>query len=374
MSFGAAPGGGGMDEYQRLMAERNNAAKKKRMLYGLIAVAGLGAVGYYVISNRKKNEAAQQILDAGGRFAERDKMDMGAFWTCLMGTDTDVGLFQNADQIQQRVESAYFTQQKTYSDHLTAECVPKLEGARGALSGLANEMPYALRPPLEKYVGALPKMQEGLESYAEKLKSRGATKDVDGSIQEVGAAFTADPTPESVAFEKFMVCAIPGLDKMKDIQGVLEFLAETCKKDPVPFMTKVRADCGSLVQNVNKDAKPAPSKTFKANAKKFYEEQQRQLQAWEWCGKKSRKGKKVLDLEAFLTAAGDYIEARGEVVKTAREEAARITGQPLPVEKKKPGEADEPAAPRREAREVGSSAPRSRLTGARSPSRCAARA
>ena len=70
-----------------------------------------------------------------------------------MGTDTDVGMFQNADQIQQRVESAYFTQQKTYSEHLTTECVPKLEGARGALSGLANEMPAALRPPLEKYVG-----------------------------------------------------------------------------------------------------------------------------------------------------------------------------------------------------------------------------
>jgi hypothetical protein len=186
-------------------------------------------------------------------------------------------------------------------------------------------------------------MQEGLESYAEKLKSRGTTKDVDASIQEVGAAFTADPTPESVAFEKFMVCAIPDLDKKKDIQGVLEFLAEICKKDPVPFMTKVRADCGNLVQNVDKDAKPAPSKTFKANVKKYYEEQQRQLQAWEWCGKKSRKGKKVLDLEAFLTASGDYIEARGEVVKTAREEAARMTGQPLPQEKKKPGEgADEP--------------------------------
>jgi len=266
-----------MDEYQRLMANQNAAAKKKRMLFGLIAIAGISAVGYYVVTNRKKNADAQKVLDAGGQFAERDKMDMGAFWTCVMGTDTDVGMFQNADQIQQRVESAYFTQQKTYSDHLTAECVPKLEGARGSLSGLVNEMPEALRPPLEKYVGALPKMQEGLESYAEKLKSRGAVKDVDGSIQEVGAAFTTDPTVESVAFEKFMVCAVPGLDKMKDIQGVLEFLAETCKKDPVPFMTKVRADCGNLVQNLDKDAKPAPSKTFKANAKKFYEEQQRQL-------------------------------------------------------------------------------------------------
>jgi len=344
MSFGAAPPGGGMDEYQRLMAERNAAAKKKRMLFGLVAIAAVGAVGYYVIGNRKKTEAAQKILDAGGRFAERDKMDMGAFWTCLMGTDTDVGMFQNADQIQQRVESAYFTQQKTYSDHLTAECVPKLEGARGSLSGLANEMPEALRPPLEKYVAALPKMQEGLESYAEKLKSRGAVKDVDGSIQEVGAAFTTDPTVESVAFEKFMVCAIPDLDKKKDIQGVLEFLAETCKKDPVAFMTKVRADCGNLVQGLDKDAKPAPSKTFKANVKKFWEEQQRQLQAWEWCGKKSRKGKKQLDLEDFMMGANDYIEARAEFVRTAKEEAARISGEPLPAEKKAGAAPGGPAA------------------------------
>ena len=341
MSFGAAPGGG-MDEYQRLMAERNAAAKKKRMLFGVVAIAGVAAVGYYVVGSRAKNSQAQKILDAGGRFAERDKMDMGSFWTCVFGTDTDVGMFQNADQIQMKVESAYFTQQKTYSDHLTTDCVPKLEGARGSLGGFINELPDALKPPMEKYVAALPKMQEGLESYAEKLKSRGATKDVDASIQEIGGAFTTDPTAESVAFEKFMVCAIPDLDKKKDIQGVLEFLADICKKDPVPFMTKVRADCGNLVQNVDKEAKPNPSKTFKANAKKFYEEQQRQLQAWEWCGKKSRKGKKVLDLEAFLTAAGDYIEARGEVVKTAREEAARITGQPLPKEKKKPGEPDEP--------------------------------
>jgi hypothetical protein len=252
-----------------------------------------------------------------------------------MGTEVDVGMFSSGDQIQQRVESAYFTQQKTYSEHLTTECVPKLEAARGAMSGMVTDVPGALRPPLEKYVGALPKMQEGLETYAEKLKTRGATKDVDQSIQEVGAAFNPEPSAESVAFEKFLVCAIPDLDKKKDIQGVLEFLADTCKKDPVAFMTKVRADCGPMIQGVDKDAKPAPSKTFKANAKKFYEEDQRQLQAWEYCGRKSRKGKKQLDLEQFLTASSDYMEARNELVKTAREEAARITGQPLPKEKEK---------------------------------------
>ena len=333
MSLGAPPPG--MDEYQRLMAERAAAQKRKRSIFLLVAVAVVGGGGFFYKKDLYKKKAAQAVLDAGGRFAERDKADMGQFWNCVMGTEVDVGLFSNADMIQQRVESAYFTQQKTYSEHLTTECVPKLEAARGAISGLVNDVPPVLRPPLEKYVAALPKMQEGLETYAEKLKTRGATKDVDQSIQEVGTAFSPEPTAESVAFEKFMACAIPDLDKKKDIQEVLQFLADTCKKDPVAFMTKVRSDCGPMVQNVDKDAKPAPSKSFKANAKKFYEEDQRQLQAWEYCGRKSRKGKKVLDLEAFLLAAGDYMEARAELVQTAKEEAARITGQPLPKETKK---------------------------------------
>jgi hypothetical protein len=259
-----------------------------------------------------------------------------------MSSEVDIGNFQNADQIQQRIESAYFTQQKTFSDHLLTECVPKIERARGSLGALESDMPAELKPALDKYVAALPKMQAGIESYAEKVKGRGAVKDVDASIQEVGAAFSAEPSAESVAFEKFLVCAIPDLDKKKDIQGVLEFLADTCKKDAVTFMTRVREQCGPMVQNVDKDAKPAPSKTFKANVKKFFEDEQRQLQAWEYCGKRSRKGKKVLDLEDFLTASGDYMEARGEVVQTAKELAAKIMGQPLPAPKKKAAATAEP--------------------------------
>jgi hypothetical protein len=336
MSFGAPPSGG-MDEYQRLMLERAGAQKRKRMIFGVVALAAVGGGGYFYMKDKGKKQQAQLILDAGGRFAEKEKTDVGAFWNCVMASQIEIGNFQNADQVQQRIESSYFTAQKTYSDTLTTDCVPKLESARGAVGSLEKDMPAVLKPSFDKYVASLPKMQEGIESYAEKLKTRGATKDVDGSIQEVGAAFAADVTPESVAFEKFLVCAIPDLDKKKDIQGVLEFLAEICKKDPVNFMTKVRADCGSLVQNVDKEAKPAPSKTFKANVKKFVEDEQRQLQAWEYCGKRSRKGKKAIDLEPFLLAFGDYMEARNELVRTAREEAARITGQPLPKEKAKPG-------------------------------------
>jgi len=345
---GAGGAGGGIDEYQRLMAARAVAQKRNRKIVGLVALVVLAGGGYWVKTQKAKAAAAQAALEAGGRFAEKDKTEMGSFWNCITSSEVDVGMFQNADQIQMRIESAYFTQQKTFSEHLTSECVPKMERARSALSALASDFPPDMKESLDKYVATLPKLQSGIESYAEKVKGRGVTKDVDGSIQEVGGAFTPDVTPESVAFEKFLECAIPDLGKKKDVQEVLEFLATTCKTDAVKFMTHVRDDCGPIVQNVDKDAKPVASKTFKANAKKFYEDDQRQLQAWEYCAKRSRKGKKVLDLEEFLTAAGDYMEARAAVVMSARETAARITGIPLEVAKKKPGaegEAPEGAPP-----------------------------
>ena len=335
MSQGAPPPG--MDEYQRLMAERASAQRRNRLVMGTLLTVAVAAGAVWWMKEKKKAEAAQVILDAGGRIGEKDRAEMGAFWNCVTSTEVDVASFQSADQIQQRIESAYFTQQKTFSEHLTTECVPKMERARQVLSGLTSDMPDELKAPFDKYLATLPRMQTGIENYAEKVKGRGATKDVDQSIQEVGGGFSAEVSPESVAFEKFMVCAIPELDKKKDIQGVLEFLADTCKKDPVKFMTGVREKCGGLVQNLNKDAKPEPSKTFKANVKKFFEEDQRQLQAWEYCAKRSRKGKKVLDLEDFLTAASDYIEARGEIATTARETAARISGKEIPGVKKAPG-------------------------------------
>jgi hypothetical protein len=333
-----AGSGDGVEEYQRLMAERAAKQKRNRGIFTVVILAVVGGVGTVMWMNNKKAKAAQEILEQGGRFAERDKTETGAFWNCITSGEIDVGNFKGVDEIQMRIETAYFTQQKTFSDHLTTECVPKIERARTAMGSLSSDFPAEMKAALDKYLATLPKLQAGIESYAEKVKGRSVVKDVDGSIQEVGTAFSPEPTSESVAFEKFLLCAIPDLDQKKDIQGVLEYLATTCKTDAVKFMTRVREQCGPLVQNVAKDAKGVPSKTFKANAKKFYEEDQRQLQAWEYCGKRSRKGKKALDLEAFLSAAGEHIEARAEVAQATRDTAALILGKPLEGPTKKAGE------------------------------------
>jgi hypothetical protein len=81
-------------------------------------------------------------------------------------------------------------------------------------------------------------------------------------------------------------------------------------------MDRVRKECGPILANV--DPKAKPSATWKLSGQKFFEQDARQLQAWESCGRKSRKGKKAEDLATFLVALGDYMEARTGVVKVAR--------------------------------------------------------
>jgi hypothetical protein len=63
---------------------------------------------------------------------------------------------------------------------------------------------------------------------------------------------------------------------------------------------------------------PKSVPTWKTTHKQLFEEEARQLQAWESCGKKSRKGKKKEDLENFLLTVNDYMAARAGVASAAR--------------------------------------------------------
>jgi hypothetical protein len=91
----------------------------------------------------------------------------------------------------------------------------------------------------------------------------------------------------------------------------------------------VRKECGPLLVVADKEAKINPKSvpTWKQSHKEngILEAEMRQLQAWESCGKKSRKGKKKEDLENFLLAVNDYMAARSGVANAARgiQEAAK---------------------------------------------------
>jgi len=330
---GGYPGGGpgidSVEEYARQMAAREAIRKRNRMIMGVVGLVIIGFVVFKQVQDRNRKAAAQDKLNFAEQFVELEKRETGAFWNCVMASEVDIGMFQKGEQFQQRIEAAYFTQQKTFADYLSTECIPKIERARQAFGGL-KDAPSELAGPLEKYRETLPKLQAGLEDYAENIKKRGTTKDADQLIQELGNNWhmTADITAETAAYENFLYCAIPGLAKMKDSQEVLEFMSDQCfKKDPVAFMDRVRKDCGQMLVVADKDAKVDSKSvpTWKQSHKQFLEEDMRQMQAWESCSKKSRKGKKKEDLEQFLSAVNDYMAGRAGVAAAARsiQEAAK---------------------------------------------------
>jgi len=321
----------GVEEYARQMAAREAVRKRNRMIIGAIALVAVGVVVFMQVKERKRKALAQEKLNYAEKFVELEKRETGAFWNCVMASEVDIGMFQKGEQFQQRIEAAYFTQQKTFADYLTNECVPKIERARQAFGGL-RDAPTELADPLEKYREALPKLQAGMEDYAEKIRSRGTVKDTDQLIQELGNVWhmTPDITAETAAYEKFLYCAIPGLAKMKDAQELLEYMNDQCfKKDPVAFMDRVRKECGDHLVVADKearvDAKSVPTWKNSHKVGGILEEEMRQMSAWESCSKKSRKGKKKEDLEQFLMAVNDYMAARSGVANAARgiQEAAK---------------------------------------------------
>ncbi len=319
-----APMADAAEEYARQMAAREAVRRRNRMIVGGVALIVIGFVIFKQVQDRNRKAAAQEKLNYAEKFVELEKRETGAFWNCVMASEVDIGMFQKGEQFQQRIESAYFTQQKTFADYLITECVPKIERARQAFGGL-RDAPPELAGALDKYRETLPKLQSGMEDYSEKIKARGTTKDTDQLIQELGTAWhmTPDITAETAAFEKFLYCAIPGLAKMKDAQEVLEYMSDACfKKDPVAFMDRVRKDCGQLLVVEDKeakvDAKSVPTWKNSHKAGGILEEEMRQMQAWESCSKKSRKGKKKEDLEQFLMAVNDYMAARSGVANAAR--------------------------------------------------------
>src|SRR5688572_18842045 len=104
------------DEYANLMASRSASQKKNRTLFGGIMLVAAIGLFYFWWTGRKGAGQLQEKLNFFEKWAELEKRETGAFFNCVMASEVDMNLFNTADQVQQRVESAYFTQQKTFSE------------------------------------------------------------------------------------------------------------------------------------------------------------------------------------------------------------------------------------------------------------------
>src|SRR5262245_51580484 len=114
----------GTDEYARLMAARAATQQRNRKIYLVVGVVALAVVGVLWYRDYQQKAKRQVVLDAFERWAELEKRETGSFFTCSMAAETDMNVISTAAQVQARIEAAYVSQQKTFSEHLLGECVP----------------------------------------------------------------------------------------------------------------------------------------------------------------------------------------------------------------------------------------------------------
>jgi hypothetical protein len=311
-------GAGGDAQLAQLVASREAAARRKVAIMAVVGVAVVGGVGYKMFADSQRKSQAQAKLDWLDGWLALDKREVGGFWNCVTQSNTPVDAFGNANQVQAKIEVAYATQPKTFAEFIKTECVAKAEIAERSFAAM-TEVPAEFTAQLAKFRGTVAGLRSGIENYAERLGQRGETKDLASLIQEAGDTWHSSytPTPEGVAFDKFLTCAVPGLSRMKDAQALLEYLADQCfKRDAGTFMETVRETCSEILAKIDPAAKPSAG--YKATMKKFYEEERRMMSAWESCATRGRKGSKDSDLAQFFHAFGEYMQARAEMGKIAQ--------------------------------------------------------
>src|SRR5688500_16455468 len=122
------------DEARSLRFEKSAKARRNTMVYMGFGMACLGLFAAWWLKDSKYKSSVQEKLEYTERWVELEKKETGLFWNCVFASEVEVGMFSNSGQISQRIESAYATQPKTFSEYLLTECIPKMERAREAFA------------------------------------------------------------------------------------------------------------------------------------------------------------------------------------------------------------------------------------------------
>jgi hypothetical protein len=280
-----------------------------------ILVAALGALAAATAlwrwsAGRSAEATARARREFVARWSELDRRGAGPVWRCLFNNDVDVDRLDNASHVRRLIETAYAGQKATFAEHLLSACVPLIERARQAAAG-QPEPPPALRAELAAYLASLARLESALALYGERMKARQPIKELDDLVVERARAWYSEarPTAGTIAYHHFLTCAVPGLDGLRDGQAIYQLLAESCfKQNPLPFMDRVRKDCGPLVQKA--DPRAAPPESYAATRQRLQDPEARQVQAWESCSDIARAQQRMQDAEPLLAAVTDYLAAR----------------------------------------------------------------
>jgi hypothetical protein len=284
----------------------------------VVAAVVVAGIGYFVFTQMKRQEERKRQAAFMQSFQDIEKGEVGKFWACLLGNNVDAASIPDNLTLSARIENAFGTDSKTYPQRVREDCTPKAVDAKHKVEAL--DSPVVYKDALGKYGKALADLAHELDEWTKVAPQMLAERAVGKRVGETGAAWHAfeggKPSNDVAAYDRFLHCAVPGVDKMKDGQALVEFLFNQCKNPA--FVTRIDAECGKEVVAEGAAASAGPTAGMK-EALKHFQADDRELSAFDDCLRKARKGKKRDDLAGVGKAWVAYVEAGHEVKKIGQE-------------------------------------------------------
>lgn len=295
-------------------ALKKQGSKTPWIVVGVIAVGALGFFVYRSMQTQKIREMHAAVMK---QFAdvEHDEV-VGKFWACLLGPGVDPGMFPNNLALSQRLESAFMLDPKNYPAKVSEECTPKAMDAKHSVESI--QAPAMYDAAFKAYEQSLVDLGKAFDDWAKTAPSHLAEREVGVKVGNFGNAWHqfagGKPGADVVAYDRFLHCAIPGVDKMKDGQAVVEFLFKQCKDDK--YLDHLQNECGKEVTTEGVPQLPTPG--FKKALSKLQGDD-RELSAFDDCLRKSRKAKRSDDSEEVGRAWLAYMEAGRKVREVGKQ-------------------------------------------------------
>jgi hypothetical protein len=248
-------------------------------------------------------------------FARVEKEEVGKFWSCVLGAGVDPNVFPDNLALSARITGQFGMDPKNYPTRVREECTSKAKDARDKVLALSGPSDYDAA--LKKYADALKEIGAQLDAWTKVAPSQVKDMEIGKALDKAGADYHAfeggKPSNEVANYDRFLHCAVPNVDKMKDGQALVEFLFAECKKPE--YLSTLNEKCGP---ELIADPAGPPTKSFAATHKKLAGDD-RELSAFSDCMRKGRKGKRRDDLADVGKAWVAWREAGIEIRKIGAE-------------------------------------------------------
>lgn len=282
----------------------------------IVGVLAAGGIGFAVLRTMQQHELRKTHAAFLESFANIEREEVGKFWTCILGPNVDAAMFPDNLALSQRITSQFGVDAKNYPNKVREECTPKAIDAKHKVDDLKGPSEY--EAALKKYATGLKELATAFDAWTKIAPAQVQDMEVGKALDKAGAAWHSfgggKPDADVIAFDRFLHCAVPTVDSMKDGQALVEYLFAECKKPE--YLTKLNETCGREL--IADPPATEPTKGFQTALKKIGGDD-RDLSAFDDCLRKSRKGKRRDDLADVGKAWLAWLEAGREVRTIGKE-------------------------------------------------------